>query len=68
MTLLAQIGGGYSLVQLVILAIVLIGVFGILFVVLRQSGVQIPPFIITIFWIVVCCAVAIFAIRFLMSM
>ncbi len=66
--ILAQFVGSYSIVQLVILAIVLIGVFGILFVVLRQSGVNIPPFIVTIFWIVVCCAVAIFAIRLLMSM
>ncbi|HXI24955.1 MAG TPA: hypothetical protein VNG71_13915 [Pyrinomonadaceae bacterium] len=66
--ILAQLAGGYSLIQVIIFLIVLCGVFGILFVVMRQTGIQVPPWIITIFWIVVVCFVAIFAIRLLMSM
>ncbi len=66
--ILAQLAGGYSLIQVVIFIIILCGVFGVLFVVMKQTGVQIPPWIMTIFWIVVVCFVAIFAIRLLMSM
>jgi len=33
--------GGYSIIQLILIAIVLAGAFGILFVVLRQTGVEI---------------------------
>ncbi len=66
--ILAQLASGYSLIQVVIFIIILCGVFGVLFVVMKQTGVQIPPWIMTIFWIVVVCFVAIFAIRLLMSM
>ncbi len=66
--ILAQLVGGYSLIQMIIFIIILCGVIGILFVVLRQTGVNIPPWIVTIFWIVVVCFVAIFAIKLLMSM
>jgi|GEM_PF-6483284 hypothetical protein len=67
-TLIAQAAGGYSIVQLLIIVIIIAACIGIMFVALRQFGVTIPPFIITIFWIVVCAFVAIFAIRFVMSM
>ncbi len=66
--ILAQLAGGYSLIQVIIFIIILCGVFGVLFVVMRQTGIQIPPWLMTIFWIVVVCFVAIFAIRLLMSM
>lgn len=66
--ILAQLASGYSLIQVVIFIIILCGVFGVLFVVMKQTGVQIPSWIMTIFWIVVVCFVAIFAIRLLMSM
>ncbi len=66
--ILAQFVGSYSLIQVIVALIVLIGAIGILYVVLRQTGVQIPPFVVQIFWIVVVCFVAIFAIRLLMSM
>ncbi len=65
--ILAQVAG-YSLVQLLILIIVVAACVGILFVALKQFGITIPPFIVTIFWICVCAFVAIFAIRFVMSM
>lgn len=66
--ILAQLAGGYSLIQLVIFLIIICGVIGVLFVVMRQTGVQIPQWILTIVGIVVVCFVAIFAIRLLMSM
>jgi len=66
--ILAQLAGGYSLIQLIIFVIVLCGVIGVLFVVMRQTGVQIPQWVLTIVGIVVVCFVAIFAIRLLMSM
>ena len=33
--------GGYSIIQLIIIAIILAGAFGILFIVLKQTGVAI---------------------------
>lgn len=66
--ILAQLATGYSLVQLVIMFIVLCGVIGILIVVMRQTGVQVPGWVINIAWIVLVCFVAIFAIRLIMSM
>jgi hypothetical protein len=66
--LLAQLGAGYSVTQWVIILIVIISVIGILYVVVRQSGVQIPGWVIQIFWIVALAIVAIFAVKLLMSM
>lgn len=59
---------GYSLIQLVIMLIVVCGVIGVLIVVMRQTGISVPPWIATIAWIVAVCFVAILAIRFLASM
>jgi len=56
--------GGVTFVQLAILIVVIAAVVGIVFVALRQFGIQIPQFVITIFWIVVCAVVAIIAIKF----
>jgi hypothetical protein len=61
-------GSGWSLMQIIITIIVIAACIGIMFVALRQFGVQIPPFVVTIFWIVVAAFVAIFAIRLIMSM
>jgi uncharacterized protein (DUF983 family) len=66
--IIAQVvGGGYSLVQLIVFVIVLCGVIGIAAVVIRQTGVAIPAWIITVFWICVAVVVGVFAIRFLMG-
>ncbi len=66
--LLAQGFGSYSLVQIIVAIIVIAACLGIMFVALRQFGVTIPPFVVMIFWIVVCAVVAIIAIRFVASM
>ena len=66
--ILAQVVGGYSIIQLLIIVIVIAACVGITMVVLRQAGITIPPFILTIAWIVLAAFVAIFAIRLVMSM
>ncbi len=65
--ILAQIAGGYGLVHLVILAIIVCAVVGIALVAIRASGVPIPGWAVQIFWIVVVAIVAILAIKFLLS-
>lgn len=56
------------MIQLIITLIVLCAVIGIACVAIRASGVQIPQWVATIFWIVVVACVAIYAIRFLSGM
>lgn len=63
---LAQIGG-YSIVQLVIWLIIVCAVIGIGLIAIRASGIQIPGWVIQIFWIVVIAVVAIVAIKFLVG-
>lgn len=58
---------GYTLPQLAILLIIACAVVGIAFVVIRQTGVQIPQWVITIFWILVAALVGIWAIKFLVG-
>lgn len=67
-TLLAQGGFALTVVHWAIIAIVIAGVIGIVFVAAKQAGVAIPGFVITIFWILVCCIVAIVAIKLLAGM
>jgi hypothetical protein len=65
--LLAQLAG-YSLIHLLVMVVVIAACVGIVYVALQQFGVQIPRFVVLIFWIVVCAFVAIAAIRFIGSM
>ena len=60
--------GGYSIVQVVIAIIVIAAVVGIMYVALQQFGVAIPPFVVKVFWILVCAVVCILAIKFLASL
>jgi hypothetical protein len=59
---------GLNIGELAILIIVIAGIVGIVFLVLREMGIAIPAFVIRIFWIVVCIFLAVLAIRFLMTM
>ena len=68
MPLFAQLVGGYSLYQLLILIIVIGAAVAITFVILRQMGVVVPPFIITIAWILLAVFIGVIALRFLFSM
>ncbi len=62
--ILAQVAS-YTLIHWIIVAIVVAGIIGIALVVIRQTGIVIPDWVITIFWIVLVVAVAIVAIKFL---
>ena len=67
-SILAQLAGGYSLGQMVLIAIVVIGILAILVVFLRARGVQIPAEFQTYGWIVLAVIVAAFAVKILLSM
>ncbi len=63
--ILAQALGGYTLVQIALTLVVLAGIIGIVFVIVRQTGVTIPPFIITVIWICIAVVIGVVAIKFL---
>jgi hypothetical protein len=65
--LLAQLGG-YSIAQIAIAVLIILGVVGIVWAVTKHLGIAIPPIVVTIFWIVFAVALGIMAIRFLMSL
>jgi hypothetical protein len=67
MALFAQLGG-YSVLQLLLIVIVIAAAVAITVVVLRQMGMAIPPFIITILWILVAAFVGVVALVFLFRM
>ncbi len=66
--ILAQLAGGYSLVQLAIMAIIICGVIGVVFIVMKQAGINLPQWVWAIIGIVVLCFVGIVAIRLIASM
>lgn len=57
-----------SVTQWAILIIVLAGIVGIVFAVVRAIGVQIPSYIIHILWILLAVVIGIVAIKFIASM
>lgn len=59
---------GLSIVQLIIVCMVIAGCIGILYVVLRQCGVAIPAWFITIIWIVAAVFVGVVAVKLLASL
>lgn len=66
--LLAEVWG-LSLAGLAIRIIIVVGILAILYIVLTKvAGIQIPPYVIQIFWIVVAITIAVFAIAFLASL
>lgn len=64
MLLLAQLAG-YSLLSWIIIAILVAGAVAVLVVVLKQFGVAIPPFVVTIFWILVAVVIGVVAVKFI---
>lgn len=60
--------GGWSIGEIVIAIVVIAAVVAVCYVALNQFGVSIPPWVIRIFWICIVAVVAIFAIRFLLSL
>jgi hypothetical protein len=66
--ILAQVGlAGFGLVHWAIMIIIVLAVVAIVVVFLRQTGLTIPPFIITILWIVLAAVICIAAIKFIVS-
>jgi len=65
--LIAQALAGYSLAQLAIGFLIVIGVVGIVVVVARNSGVPIPPWVYQIGGIVILVVLGILGIKILMS-
>lgn len=64
--LLAQAGVASALGYWVILAIIVAAIVGVLLVVIRTTGVSVPPWVGQILWIVLVAVVAVVAIRFLL--
>ncbi len=60
--------GGYSLVHLVIVAIIVCGVVAVGVIVIRAMGLNIPAWVVQIFWVVVAVVVGILAIHVIVSM
>jgi hypothetical protein len=60
--------GGYSLLQILVLVIVIAAAIAITYVILGQMGVAIPAWAIRIFWVLVLAFVGIAALYFLFSM
>jgi hypothetical protein len=50
-----------------VLAIVVAAIVGVVYVVLSRAGVTVPPFVVTIFWIVVAAIVGVFAVKLLIG-
>jgi hypothetical protein len=64
---LAQMGSSYSIGQLVLAAILVIGVISILVVFMRARGIAIPPEFITYGWIVLAVIIAAVAVKLILS-
>lgn len=59
---------GMSFVQLAIWIVVIAAVVALVYVALRKFGIQIPEWVVQVFWIVVVAFVVIFAIKLVASM
>lgn len=59
---------GYSVVNVAIAIVIIAAIVALVYVALRQFGVGIPPWVATIFWIVVVAFVVILAIKLVASM
>jgi hypothetical protein len=66
LSLLAQAGVG-GIAQWAIWLIVIAGIIGIVIAVAKYSGVQIPPILITVAWILFAVFVGVVAIKFLVG-
>lgn len=65
--LVAQAGLAGTIGHWLIIGLVVAAIIGIAYIVLRQTGVAVPPWAIQILWIVVAVFVGVIAIRFLLS-
>ena len=68
MNLALAVAGAWSVGQIAVTVIVVAAIIAVVFVITKAMGVPIPPWVVTVFWICLAAFVAIFAIRFLLSM
>lgn len=66
--LIAQALGGYSLVNIALTIVILAGIIAVVVVIMKQTGMSIPPFIVTVLWICLAVVIGVVAIKFLASM
>jgi uncharacterized protein (DUF983 family) len=57
--------GKYSLTEMVVFAVVLIGILAIAVIAANAMGVVIPTWVVNMLWVVVIVVVAVFAIKFI---
>ncbi len=67
-SILAQASLAFDVGYWVKAIMIIAGVLGILYVILRQCNVQVPPFIVQIFWILLAVIIGCIAVGFLMRM
>lgn len=68
LSLLAQSALGSTVAHWLVIAIIIAGCIGIAYVVAKAAGIPIPPWVITILWIVLAVVIGVVAIKFLASM
>lgn len=66
--LLGAVAAGWTVGEIVIAIVIIAAVVAVCYVALNQFGIAIPPWVVRIFWILCCAVVAVFAIRFLLSL
>ncbi len=68
--LLAAVGPffGWTFPEFLIAVVIVAAVVAVVFAALREFGIEIPPFVVRVFWIVCCAVLAVFAIRLLLSL
>ena len=69
-TILAQVHvwSSWGIGEFAIAIIIVAAIVACVYLAFRQFGIQIPAFVVTIFWILVCAVVCILAIRFLLTL
>ena len=68
LALFAQAGLAATIGWWAIVLIVIAGIIGIVLVIVRQAGIAIPQFIITILWIILAVIIGVLAIKLILSM
>jgi len=61
-------GRAMGIGEIAIYIVIVAAVVALVYVALRQFGITIPPWVVTVFWILVVAFVIIFAIRLVMAM
>ncbi len=58
----------WGLVEWLIAIIIICGMVGIAWVIIKQTGVQVPGYVATVLWILLAVVIGVVAIRFLATM